>query len=226
MSARPDRIISPHGGYRKLKAYHLSEIIHDGTVAFCKRCFQPRSRTAEQMTQAARSAKQNIAEGSSASGTSKKIELKLVGIARASLEELLQDYQDFLRQNKLELWTKDHPRAVFIRNLSKRKPQADPSDPSDRSDPSDPSPRSPESYALYQPYIEHKSLETAANTLLCLIHQANFLLDQLLRRLERDFVEKGGFTERLHAVRSAARRSGKADPSDQSDRSDLSDQSG
>ena len=147
MPARPDRILGPHGGYRKLKAYCLTEIVHDGTVAFCKRCFPQRSRTAEQMTQAARSAKQNIAEGSSASGTSKKIELKLIGTARASLEELLQDYQDFLRHNHLELWTKDHPKAVFIRNLSKRKIRSVPSGPSDRSDKSDSSDRIPETHS-------------------------------------------------------------------------------
>src|SRR5210317_102706 len=96
--------IDPHGGFRNLKSYQMSEIVYDATVAFCDRLIDRRSRTHDQMVQAARSGKQNIAEGSMASGTSKKFELKLVGVARASLEELLLDYQDFLRQRKLPLW--------------------------------------------------------------------------------------------------------------------------
>ncbi len=182
MPERP--VIGPHGGYRNLEAFRLSEIIYDGTVAFCKRCVDSKSRTKDQMVQAARSGKQNIAEASAVSGTSKKTELKLMGVARASLEELLQDYQDFLRQNGHELWPKDHEKALFIRKLAYE---------------------SDKSYKTYEPYIEDKSPETAANTLLCLIHQANFLLDRLIRRLEKDFAENGGMTERLFAARSKAR---------------------
>src|SRR5689334_23099386 len=100
-------IIPPHGGYKGLKAFQSAEIVYDATVKFCNRLIDPRSRTHDQMIQAARSGKQNIAESSQASGTSKKIELKLVGIARASLEELLQDYQDYLRQHVLQQWSKD-----------------------------------------------------------------------------------------------------------------------
>lgn len=91
-------LIGPHGGYRSLKSYQTAEIVYDATVVFCNRFIDKRSRTHDQMVQAARSGKQNIAEGSMASGTSKKTELKLIGVARASLEELLLDYQDFLRQ--------------------------------------------------------------------------------------------------------------------------------
>ena len=96
-----DGFIDPHGGFRELKSYQMSEIVYDATAAFCDRWISRRSRTHDQMVQAARSGKQNIAEGSMASGTSKKTELKLVGVARASLEELLLDYQDFLRQRNL-----------------------------------------------------------------------------------------------------------------------------
>jgi four helix bundle suffix protein len=181
----PGIIIEPHGGYRSLKAYQTTEIIYDGTVKFCERFVNPRSRTTDQMVQSARSGKQNIAEGSQASGTSKKTELKLVGIARASLEELLLDYQDFLRQRQLPLWSKDHPRAKKIRNLAYHDNR---------------------SYLTYKTYIEDSSAEVAANTLICLVHQANYLLDQMLRKLEQQFLEKGGFTERLYHSRRKARR--------------------
>jgi len=115
---RRSGVIGPHGGYRNLKSYQNAEIIHDATVVFCGRFVDRRSRTDDQMVQAARSGKQNIAEGSMASGTSRKTELKLVSVARASLEELLLDYQDFLRQRGLPLWEKNHPRATEVRKLA------------------------------------------------------------------------------------------------------------
>ncbi len=111
----PSPLIPPHGGYRSLKSYQMAEIIYDATVAFCERFIDKRSRTVDQMTQAARSGKQNIAEGSMASATSKKTELKLIGVARASLEELLLDFEDFLRQKGSPLWAKDHPQAIAVR---------------------------------------------------------------------------------------------------------------
>ena len=178
--------IDSHGGFRNLKSYQMSEIVYDGTAVFCDRWIGRRSRTHDQMVQAARSGKQNIAEGSMASGTSKKIELKLVGIARASLEELLLDYQDFLRQRRLALWQKDHPKAQKIRKLVYR---------------------SNRSYKTYRTYIEGASPEVAANTMICLIHQTNYLLDQQLRQLEKRFLEQGGFTEKLYRARVKARRS-------------------
>ena len=182
---QPDGFIDPHGGFRKLKSYQMTEIVYDATVAFCD-CFISRfSRTHDQMVQAARSGKQNIAEGSVASGTSKKIELKLVGIARASLEELLLDYQDFLRQRNLPLWEKNHPKAQKIRKLAYA---------------------SNRSYMTYRTYIEGAPPEVAANALICLIHQSNFLLDQQLRQLEKQFLEQGGFTEKLYRTRQSARR--------------------
>ena len=182
---QPDGFIDPHGGFRNLKSYQMSEIVYDATVAFCDRWISRRSRTHDQMVQAARSGKQNIAEGSMASGTSKKFELKLVGVARARLEELLLDYQDFLRQRNLPLWGKSHPQAQKIRGLAYAR---------DRS------------YRTYKTYIESPAFEVAANTMLCLIHQTNFLLDQQLRQLEKQFLEKGGFTERLYHTRLRARR--------------------
>ncbi len=115
------KLIPPHGGYQDLQSYQMSEIVYDGTVVFCDRFVSRRSRTHDQMVQAARSGKQNIAEGSMASGTSKKTELKLVGVARASLEELLLDFKDFLRQHGLPLWGKDHPKAKEVRGLCYRK---------------------------------------------------------------------------------------------------------
>ena len=182
---QPDGFIDPHGGFRNLKSYQMTEIVYDATVAFCDRFISRFSRTHDQMVQAARSGKQNIAEGSVASGTSKKIELKLVGIARASLEELLLDYQDFLRQRNLPLWEKNHPKAQKIRKLAYA---------------------SNRSYMTYKTYIEGVPPEVAANALICLIHQSNFPLDQQLRQLEKQFLDQGGFTEKLYRARQHARR--------------------
>jgi four helix bundle suffix protein len=137
------------------------------------------------MVQAGRSGKQNIVEGSMASGTSKKTELKLIGVARASLQELLEDFKDFLRQKGLPLWGKNHDQALKVRSLAHEKNR---------------------SYMTYKTYIEQSSPEVAANTMICLIHQTNYLLDQQLRALEKEFLEEGGFTERLYRARSEARK--------------------
>lgn len=180
-------LIPPHGGYRNLRSYQTAEMVYDATVVFCDRFIDKRSRTHDQMVQAARSGVQNIAEGSMASATSKKTELKLTGVARASLEELLLDFQAFLRQKGLRIWAKDSPEALAVR----RKYQSDMSDKSDRSDP-------------YE--IATASPEAAANTLICLINQASFLLGRQLQKLELQFLEKGGFTEKLYHARQQARR--------------------
>ena len=177
-------LIPAHGGYRALKSFHNAELVYDCTVKFCDRFIDRHSRTHDQMVQAARSGRQNIAEGSQASGTSKKFELKLVGVARASLEELLLDYEDFLRQRGFKQWDKNHPTAVIIRRLAYEENR---------------------SYSTYSSYIESAPPEVAANTIICLIHQTNYLLDQQLRQLEKAFLEEGGFTERLYKARSAAR---------------------
>jgi restriction system protein len=181
----PDHVIPPHGGYRDLVSYQMSEIIYDATVVFCDRFINVRSRTHDQMVQAARSGKQNIAEGSMASGTSKKTELKLIGVARASLEELMLDLEDFLRQRKLSLWGKDHTKACEVRRLAYAPNR---------------------SYTTYSSYIEASPPETAANALLCLVHQANYLLDRQLRILEQMFLHDGGFTERLYQARKQHRQ--------------------
>jgi len=198
-------LIPAHGGYRKLRSFQCAQAAYDATVLFCERFVDKRSRTHDQMVQAARSGVQNIAEGSMASATSKKAELKLTGVARASLEELLLDYQDFLRQRGLRLWPKDSPEALAVRRRY-RQPPPDLSDQSDQSDRSDPSARSDRS-GPPDPYgIATASPEAAANTLICLVNQASYLLRRQLRTLEDSFLEQGGFTERLFRSRAAARR--------------------
>ncbi|HBF13624.1 MAG TPA: four helix bundle protein [Deltaproteobacteria bacterium] len=177
-------LIPHHGGYRKLRSFQCAQAVYDATVLFCKRFINKFSRTHDQMVQAARSGVQNIAEGSMASATSKKTELKLTNVARASLEELLLDYEDFLRQQRLPLWPKDSPKALVVRQKL-RSDLSDLSDASDESDMSDP--------------------EHAANTLICLIHQASYLLGRQLRTLEEQFLKEGGFTEKLYKVRSRLR---------------------
>jgi restriction system protein len=179
------QLIPPHGGYRDLQSYQMAQIVFDATMVFCNRFIDRRSRTHDQMVQAARSGKQNIAEGSMASGTSKKTELKLMGVARASLEELLIDFQDFLRQKELPLWGKEHEQARKIRALAHEKNR---------------------SYSTYRTYFEEQEPEVAANAAICLIHQTNYLLDQQLRALEKEFLREGGFTEKLYRVRTKARK--------------------
>jgi four helix bundle suffix protein len=184
-----ESLIPPHGGYRKLKSFQVAELVYDGTAIFCDRFIDKRSRTHDQMVQAARSGRQNIAEGSMASATSKKMELKLTGVAKASLEELLLDYEDFLRQRRLPKWSKDSPEALAIRG----KFRSDKSDPSDWSD-------------AFDPYgIADATPEAAANTLLCLINQATYLLRRQMQKLEQDFLDEGGFTERLYHARKKRR---------------------
>ncbi len=136
------------------------------------------------MIQAARSGKQNIVEASKVSGTSKEVEIKLINVARASLEELLEDYRDFLRVRKAQLWTKDSREALFVRKLGATKDV---------------------SYRTYETYIETRPREVIANILVCLIHQTNYLLDQLIRKLEKAFVEEGGLRERMTRARLAER---------------------
>jgi four helix bundle suffix protein len=176
--------IPPHGGYEKLLAYRKSEIIYDATVRFCDRFIDRKSRTHDQMVQAARSGNKNIAEGSQISGTSKEGELKLTGVARGSLEELLGDYRDYLRQRSFPKWDKNSREALFVRKLGAR---------------------NDESYASYKTYIETRPAEVVANILICLIHQANYLLDQQLKELEQAFLHEGGLRERMTRARLAAR---------------------
>ncbi len=182
------RLIPSHGGYRKLRSFQCAQLAYDLTVVFCDRFVDNRSRTHDQMVQAARSGVQNIAEGSVASATSKKMELKLTGVARASLEELLLDYEDFLRQRGLKQWPKESPEALRARKLL-----------SDRSDQSDSSDKN------RAPDLMTATLEEAANFMICLINQASYLLRRQLQSLEQKFLEEGGFTERLHNQRRTRR---------------------
>jgi four helix bundle suffix protein len=171
--------IPAHGGYENLKSFQKARIVYDGTVCFCGRFLEKRDRTVDQMVQAARSGKQNILEGSQASGTSKEMEIKLINVARASLEELLEDYRDYLRTRHLKLWTKDSREARFVRMLGAKNG----------------------SYETYRTYLETRSPEVVANILICLIHQTNYLLDQLLRQLEVAFLKEGGLRERMTRAR-------------------------
>jgi four helix bundle suffix protein len=174
--------IPPHGGYQTLLSYRKAEVVYDITVRFCGRFLERRDRTVDQMVQAARSGKQNIAEGSQASGTSTETEIKLTNVARASLEELRIDYEDYLRVRDLRLWSKNSREASYVRNLGAT------------------------SFETFRTFCETRSAEVIANIALCLIHQANYLLDQQLRRLEADFIKNGGIRERMTKARLAYRR--------------------
>jgi four helix bundle suffix protein len=202
-----EALIPKHGGYRKLKSFQVAQLAYDVTVRFCDRYIEMRSRTHDQMVQAARSGVQNIAEGSQASGTSKKMELKLTNVARASLEELRLDYEDFLRQRKLALWERKDPRR---NDLIDRRPAA------------------ADAVAQWAKEVHQKSgqrrlsghgghdygsttstpstyPEIAANGALALIAVATALLDRQIAAQARTFEKEGGFTERLYRTRSANR---------------------
>ncbi|HPO66512.1 MAG TPA: four helix bundle suffix domain-containing protein [Bacteroidales bacterium] len=180
MGNNDNKFIPPHGGYQKLASYQMAEIVFDATAHFCNKYIDKRSRTHDQMIQAARSGKQNIVEGSMVSGTSKEMEIKLMGVARASLEELLNDYKDFLRVRGLPLWDKNDERALKIRQIGKEINK---------------------SYFTYKTYFENESLEIVVNAIICVIHQTNYLLDQQIRKLEELFIKEGGIRERMLKAR-------------------------
>ncbi|MBA4301007.1 four helix bundle suffix domain-containing protein [Algoriphagus alkaliphilus] len=173
--------IPAHGGYRQLFSYQKSEIIYDGTVYFTNRFFNKYDRTVGQMVQAARSGKQNIAEGSMASATSKEMEIKLTNVARASLEELQIDYEDFLRTRKLPIWDKNHRLVARVRELNKSTPTP--------------------TYETFQKAIEHEEPEICANTMITLIRICTYLLKQQIKQLEIAFVKEGGLRERMTRAR-------------------------
>ena len=181
----PDGFIPKHGGYERLITYQKSEIIYDGTYYFCKKYFQPYDRTIDQMIQAARSGKQNIVEGSMASGTSKETEIKLTNVARASLEELLVDYKDFLRTGKLKIWDKQHPWYPHLTKLLTT-PDA--------------------TYATFQKGIESPDPEVSANLMIGLVNITSFLLAKQLKTLEKEFLQEGGLRERMSQARIEVRR--------------------
>lgn len=182
--------IPKHGGYRKLITYQKAEIIYDATVVFTNRYFRKYDRTIDQMIQAARSGKQNIAEASMASGTSKETEIKLTNVARASLEELKIDYEDFLRINKHELWGKEHRYTQRFRELN-RTPNA--------------------TYETYKKALEHEKPEICANSMICLINIVSYLLAQQIKSLEQSFLNEGGLRERMTKARIDKRNKDKSD---------------
>ena len=188
MPEDPTKFLPPGGNYQDLLSYKKSEIVYDFTFRFCERFLKRGDRTIDQMVQAARSGKQNIAEGSKASVTSTEMELKLTNVARASLEELLLDYQDFLRVRDHPLWEKNSKEALYTRKLGRTEN---------------------ESYETYRTYMETRPPEVLANIAICLIHQANYLLDRQIKRLEKDFLEKGGLRENMTRARLEYRRKNK-----------------
>ncbi|NLG15794.1 MAG: four helix bundle protein [Fibrobacter sp.] len=209
-------LIPKHGGYRNLKSFQVAQLVYDVTVRFVDRYIDRFSRTKDQMVQAARSGVQNIAEGSQASATSKKMELKLTQVARASLEELKLDYEDFLRHRKHTIWTKDNPLrqelvdkrcttsdevAEWIKIVKHRSRQnglyGHKENPA-MSNISKPSTMSTSERSIYP--------EISANAVLVLIAVACSLLDRQVARLAKDFENEGGFTERLYKVRSEKRK--------------------
>ena len=175
-----ESFIPKHGGYQNLITYQKAEIIYDGTAYFTKRFFQKYDRTIDQMVQAARSGKQNIAEASMASATSKETEIKLTNVARASLEELMIDYKDFLRVNKLKIWQKEHKLVNRFRELNKT-PNA--------------------TYETYIKAIENPDREICANAMICLIKIVSYLLSQQIKSLEKSFINEGGLRERMTKAR-------------------------
>jgi four helix bundle suffix protein len=176
----PEGFIPKHGGYRNLLSYQRAEVVYDATVRFCRRYLERRDRTVDQMVQAARSGKQNIIEASMASGTSKETEIKLTNVARASLEELKEDYRDFLRLRGFEEWDKSHPYAKRLSKLA-RTPGAN--------------------YETFRKAVDHPDPAIAANAILGLIKITAYLLSQQLRQLEKAFVEGGGLRERMTRAR-------------------------
>ena len=175
--------IPPHGGYEDLHSYKKSLIVFLATYYLVKRWVRLGSRTRDQMEQSARSGKQNIVEGSLASATSKQTEIHLTNVARASLEELKEDYQDFLRLRGLPIWPKDFPRMLALRALGK----------------------DDATYETYRPHIESDDPEVVGNVMVCLCAQTCYLLDQQIRKLEQDFLKEGGIRERMTRARLEVR---------------------
>jgi four helix bundle suffix protein len=174
------RILPPRGDYQTLLSFQKAEVIYNITFRFAHKFLARGDRTIDQMIQSARSGKQNILEGSKAGTSSKETEIKLTNVARASLEELLRDYLDFLRVRDLPVWDKDSEQARFVRNLGRSEPQT---------------------YELYRAVVETRRPEVLANIAICLIHQANYLIDQQMKTLEKEFVEQGGLRERMTRAR-------------------------
>ena len=173
-------ILPPRGDYQTLLSFQKAEVVYDITFRFAHKYLSRGDRTVDQMIQSARSGKKNILEGSKAALTSKETEIKLTNVARASLEELLDDYLDYLRVRDLPIWEPDSNEALFVRKLGRVEPQT---------------------YEMYREFVETRPPEVVANIAICLIHQTNYLVDQQLRRLEQDFLKGGGLRERMTRAR-------------------------
>jgi four helix bundle suffix protein len=207
-------VFLPHGGYRKLRSYKVAEAVYDATVVFCRRFYARDRRMADQMVQAARSGVRNISEGSGAAATSRKSEMKLTNVARASLsDELLRDYESFLRQNGLRVWPKDSREALAMRARLAQ----------DHAPDLPPAPAGGvrlQGLAGLSEFVELAAPELAANAMLCAVNQAAYLLKRQLESQGQTFVASGGFTEKLYGARSQARRSDRSDGLDKADKSD------
>ncbi|HEY3322970.1 MAG TPA: four helix bundle suffix domain-containing protein [Planctomycetota bacterium] len=173
-------ILVPRGDYQTLLSFQKAEVVYDLTFRFAHKFLSKGDRTVDQMIQSARSGKKNILEGSKAALTSKETEIKLTNVARASLEELLDDYRDYLRARDLPLWDKDSREAQYVRKLGRKTPQT---------------------FEDYREFMETRPPEVIANIAICLIHQTNYLIDRQLRRLEQDFLKVGGLRERMTRAR-------------------------
>lgn len=191
--------LMPHGGYERLRAYKVAEVVYDATVVFCDRFVDKRSRTHDQMVQAARSGVRNISEGSGSAATSKKSEIHLTNVARASLsDELLKDYRSFLVQSGLPVWEKDSPKALAMRERLKTDVAQDiPPEKAGR-------PCLTGLSGLVE-FVRRAEPELAANAMLCAVNQAAYLLRKLIEKQTQEFVEQGGFSERLYDARVHAR---------------------
>ena len=179
-SPSPRPIIPPRGDYQTLLSFQKAEVVYDITFRFAHKYLGRGDRTVDQMIQSARSCKQNILEGSKAATTSKETEIKLTNVGRASLEELLADFRDYLRVRDLPIWSKDSKEALFVRDMGRKTPQT---------------------FELYREFVETRPAEVIANIAICLIHQTNYLLDQQLKTLEKEFIEHGGLRERMTKAR-------------------------
>lgn len=178
-----ERLIPRRGNYKKLLSYQKTEVIYEMTYYFCERFLQRGDRTIDQMVQAARSGKQNIIEGCAASSTSAKTEIKLVNVAKASLQELLEDYYDYLRTRNLKKWEESSVEWQAMRDLGRKHNDAD----------------------FFMNLCQTRSDEVIANMAIVLICQADYLLFKQLERLEKDFLAEGGFTERMYRIRKQQR---------------------
>jgi len=176
----PERLLPPRGDYQTLLSFQKAEVVYDITFRFAHKFLSKFDRTMDQMIQAARSGKKNILEGSKAALTSKETELKLTNVARGSMQELLDDYKDYLRARDLRIWDKDSKEAKYVRKLGRKTPQT---------------------FEDYREFVETRPPEVVANIALCLIYQTNYLIDQQIRRLEKGFLEQGCLREHMTRLR-------------------------